>query len=452
MKRFLLISLMMFVIGLYAQKSPIVIDSLSNKKMINKDEAVKLAIFPEYPTLEQACLYESPDGQLYFEIMYKNENILIADRYNITKEQLEEIRQKIRTEREISLKKIKGPPDSVSEYNQNKNEGKLIFVWGYSVLTASIYGVSLPIALFADNNNGKQAAGSYLLITGGALAILINSTKDKQISVAEANLSLDYAVRGLFHGSLFFKSLLEVERNEVIPLLISLSSITEGAIAFNAAKKYNMNTGRSSYITMCHDILVCETYYLKSVFFKDSNKDRTIALSYLSAAATGTYGGFLKSKPDQYTEGDVNVIKTNLVIGIVLGVTVSDLLETNRSIEAGLISTGVAAGYFLGEKQALRRDISNNDAYFLGLYSTAGSLVGFGTSLLFQPNNKDNRKLNLVLISAGSLAGYYSYDRKIGNKLTEEKKDKDKKFSLNTSINPIAFNTKDTILNFRLNF
>jgi hypothetical protein len=452
MKRVLLFVLMMVSIGLYAQKTPVVIDSLSNTKIINKDEAVKLALFPEYPTLEQASLYESADGQLYFEIIYKKDNVLMVDRYNITKEQLAVIRQKIQAEREISLKNLKGQPDWVREYNQDKNDGRLIFVWGYSALTTFFYGTALPIAILSDGSNGKQAAGAYLLITGGTISFLINSTKDKEISKAEAGLSLDYALRGIVHGSLIYGALLDIRNKEMIPLLMTLNSIAEGTIAFNIADKYKMNTGQSSYITMCHDIVAGETAFLESVFLEDRISSDVMVLSILGAAATGTYSGFLRSRSDKYTFGDVHAIKTDIGIGIGLALTATDLLDANRSIMAGLITTGLAGGYLYGEKKALSRDISTNDGYFLSLYSTAGSLIGYGTSLLFQSENKDNHKLNMVLSSAGSIAGYYFYDRKIENSLTGSNKEKDSKFSLDTSINPMAFNTKNSILNFRVNF
>jgi hypothetical protein len=302
-------------------------------------------------------------------------------------------------------------------------------------------------------NEAGQAAGVYLIVNGATIYVLAKSIKTLEVSKAEASFSLDFAIRGLTHSYLLFHSIPQIKDSKAVPLLMSVVSIAEGKIALNKAKKYNFNTGQAAYITLMHDIAALEAENLKSSIIKNKLNKEVSAGGILFAAAAGTYTGFKRSESDLYTFGDVQAMKCKIGMGMGIGYTLSRLMETNKTIKFSLISGGLIAGLIDGERRALSRDVSKNDGYGLTLYTVSGSLIGLGSTLMIQNSNSNsNEKQCLALSSIGALTGHYFYEKKLKRTYSKKENDESSQFSLDTFINPMAYQTNHPVLTFKLDF
>ncbi|HOE91550.1 MAG TPA: hypothetical protein PLV22_06215, partial [Candidatus Cloacimonadota bacterium] len=177
--------------ALFADKQVMIIDSLYQISVINKDDAQELMLFSNYPGFTQAKLYLDDENNLFFEIIYSGESGLeIATEY-VNDEELQSIKDAIHKH-------------YANKTNALESEGKIRMILGYGYLTLGFYGYAIPISF---NLDGETAAGLYFLDSGLILGGLIYASNHADISNADADMSVSMATRGIIHGALLAKIL-----------------------------------------------------------------------------------------------------------------------------------------------------------------------------------------------------------------------------------------------------
>lgn len=448
MKKYFVIIFIFISVVLYATDKSIDVDSLSNTKIISAQDKDLVMLFPEYPGFEQARLYEIDSNNYYFEIIYRKNNELMVDRYNLSLAQLEELRNKIRFEKKVGLEGY--PKASENQPLREKDEGRLRFIWGYSTLTLSMYGISVPSSLELD---GPQAVGSYMLLSGSAITLLITGSKDKDITYGEANLSLNYAMRGILHGALLFDPIITIENDEDMLAFMSMVSLIEGTVAFKYAKSQCLTEGQADAIPLYHDFMMGVGLGILFANDIDNIKYGKINATLLISAIAGTDMGMQRCKAIDFTPGDVNGARTNWLLHGYTGLTLGALTDANQTITSLLFIACSMSGIEMGEDLAREYNLKASEGYYLALSTTAGGLVGIGLSLLGQNEDHSYIKSNMLLSTLGAHAGYYLYKRSLTRNTTYKSEKKSKsKLSMDSYINPMAYNSNQPILNLSIKF
>ncbi|HPM03075.1 MAG TPA: hypothetical protein PK816_13050, partial [Candidatus Cloacimonadota bacterium] len=79
--------------------------------------------------------------------------------------------------------------------------------------------------------------------------------------------------------------------------------------------------------------------------------------------------------------------------------------------------------------------------------------IGLGSTLMIQNSNSNsNEKQCLALSSIGALTGHYFYEKKLKRTYSKKENDESSQFSLDTFINPMAYQTNHPVLIFKLDF
>jgi len=79
--------------------------------------------------------------------------------------------------------------------------------------------------------------------------------------------------------------------------------------------------------------------------------------------------------------------------------------------------------------------------------------IGLGSTLMIQNSNSNsNEKQCLALSRIGALTGHYFYEKKLKRTYSKKENDESSQFSLDTFINPMAYQTNHPVLIFKLDF
>lgn len=449
MKMLMLTVLAIMSVILYGESVIIPADSLHDLNIILPSDHEAMSLFPDYKGFLQARLYQTDSTSFYFEIIYKPDDIILIDKYYISSLQLEELRLRIRDNRSISQKDLTNTSTLLEEKTSHKrNEGRLRFIWAYSALTVTYYAWAIPSNF---GLKGPQTAGTYMLLSGSTITYLIIGTKDKNISYADADFSINYALRGLLDGYLLME-LFGKSDSPATAQITSLVSIAEGVTAYQFSKKMNITEGQANAIPLYHDFLMAECLGLFIIADIDRFSEDIICGTELLAGFAGTGLGYFRSQKINYSAGDAIASRTLWYLYGSSALTLAVVIDANKEIGGFLYTTGGLAGILMGEKYAQSHQLSNAEGYYLALSTYAGFLVGFGVSLLGQSEDKNYKKSNLLLCSLGSVAGFYLYSSSLKNIKHASSYRSKKTISIEPSLNLWAYHTNESIINLKVRF
>lgn len=428
MKNAILLIFLISLSLLYADNQPVIIDSLHQISVIKSEEAKKLQIFSDYPGFTQAKLHQDSDAKYYFEIIHSGEQGLEIKKRYVTEAELIEIRKKLMSFHQNS-------------YTDKDNEGRLRIIIGYSYLTIGYYGWAIPVSM---NLDGQQTAGMYFLDSGLIIGSLLSMTKKSSVSYADADLSVQTATRGILHGILLTSALNQNIEQEVFGISACVSML-EGAFAYQFSQRNKLTEGQANAITLYHDFAGGQFVGLANSVnaFESNNVSLVNSLALLSLYSGASFGVYAGNKIN-FTKGDVIAARTTWNMYGLGSLAISQMADLNLTQTSLLYCLFATGGMENGEYLAKKYQLSTSTGNYLALSTVAGGLMGCGFSYMAKMDK------HLPLTSAGSVIGYYLYSKNMSSQHASVKENK--KFSFNTSINPMALKTNSPILNFQLNF
>ncbi|MDX9869563.1 MAG: hypothetical protein RBS92_02465 [Candidatus Cloacimonadales bacterium] len=428
MKYLIILIILIASCALFADKQVMIIDSLYQISVINKDDAQELKLFSNYPGFTQAKLYLDEENNLFFEIIYSGESGLeIATEY-VNDDELQSIKDAIHKH-------------YANKTNALESEGKIRMILGYGYLTLGFYGYAIPLSF---NLDGETAAGLYFLDSGLILGGLIFASNRANISNADADMSVSMATRGIIHGALLAK-ILDEEMDQSALGIMTLTSMSEGYLGYKFSRMHNITEGQANAIPLYHDYIGAQFLLLANAAnaLEEGNATLMSAGALLSFYSGLPYG-YYKSKQIDFTKGDAIAARTTWIMYGFGSMAISQMADLNQAQGSILFALSSAVGMLHGESIAKKQQLTTSQGNYLAVSTVAGALMGSGVSYLLKMDK------HLPLSSVGSIAGYYLYSSTQISKHNQKKEDT--KTSFNASINPFAYKTNSPILNFALKF
>ncbi len=387
------------------------LDSLKKINSIDRNLANRLSLFTEYKEFIQARLFQASPDSFLLEIEYKQQNQLYRKTKVLKQSEYEQLLGDFRSKYQLSL-------NSEDLLDQ---DGRIILIVGYGVNSLAYYSWSIPLAL---NLDGSTFAGAYTLLTGGTILAAMSLTKKKEVTIAEANLSLAFSQRGILHGFLLEFIITDEPSNDML-LLNSLVSVGEGLYAYKYAVNQKLTEGEAASIRIHHDFLLTETGALLWMTNNSEIFNKKSALTLLiGSCAGGAYLGKQISEKINFTAGDAIVLQNAWSLGASIALSTGVVGEASEKGYVSLYAAGAIAGLLGGEYMADRYDLSRADGSYLTLSTWSGGLIGYGTSLLIQGDRPDagQYKTRATLAALGSLTGFGLYTYRIESKKISSKK------------------------------
>jgi hypothetical protein len=426
MKKFIfLISSLLCMLSIPAQEKQVPMDESGKLTVIDRSLERKLKLFESYPGFKEARLYQTGDTLYVLEITTETQQNTERHKINFTETGIVDFRKSV--SEKLSYK----APGAL--LNQ---EGRTSLLIGSSIVSYAYYGTAA--AAIVGVSNYESTIGVYFLTSGIGFYLPFALTKDKEVTMGEANLSSYFQTRGIAYGALAPLIFSDSPDYRVVLGLGAATSIAGGIIGYNIAKKNKIDDGQAMTIGAYGDFgmgIGLGTAHLLGLLDGD-NPGTGIALSTLAGAAGGLYLGNYLSKKQYYTSGDAMMLYNAGLLGAYIPLSLVAISEPENAKWVSVAGTlGAIGGIYLGDKIAKKYDFSFRQGIFISLSEAAGGLIGMGLGYIFSNNNSVlGGKTALVLSGIGALAGFalttYSYSKDVNQE--------DKNLSFKMNINPLG--------------
>lgn len=321
------------------------------------------------------------------------------------------------------------------------DDGKLLFISGYSILSLAYYGLAIP---YSHPVLEDRRVPAYVFSNALLIGTLQKQFLSKKIHYKDVSFSLNMASRGILHGNALYYLLSHNEYNdEKVVLCSSLLSGLEAYSAYQLSFNQKLTLSQSNAIPLYHDVEVMNAASLMYSLdaYKRWNDDVKLGIGLLSAVK-GIQRGYIQGNKIDYTKGDAHFAHFNYLIGGAIGYLTADVFEFNQTLTGLSIYFCSNAGLLYGEYNARKYQISKSEAnkYFIVALGAGISLVGFAEG------DKEQAYKNIL---TGAIISYAFMEIYPGKGYQRKNQPN---FSFDYNINPFAFNSDTPIFNYSIKF
>ena len=417
---------------LYSQERQIPVDSANNIKIIDKELEKSLGLFPEYSSFEEAKLFQVTDTTFVLEIYYLKKGDLVKDRQYLTKQQLDEFRNRIQ---EKTLQKS-------LKFAINQ-EGRPLFIGATTALSV-YYAIGFGSYI---NASDKVKAAIVPLTMGAGFFLPFYLTMNIEVTNGMANLAAGTGVLGIGLGySLNTFADIDLDRSEsfIFPTILSISGLLGGA---SYAKANKISEGKADAIASMSFIGAPYFLGLTYVLFGDKVTSDQLAGGFILGGIGGAFlGNFLSNKID-FAPGDAGVLPdfgiftTTTILGAAeMGAILLALEIENPRTNVGLLLLGAALGGLRGGYLASKYDFSNAQGNYIALGTFGGTLIGSGICLLLF--DKYSNAIPIITMLFGELGFNLTFLA-----LANKQKNENVSGKLDFNLNPFALSNKAREIN-----
>jgi len=429
----LLAALFLFgALQLVAQEKQVTFDTAGRIRSVDALMAQKIGQFTEYPDFREAFLYQTNDSTFTLEIVTGSKNDIYRTRKMLNLAETEALRASIE---EMLLQKS---PKSL--LNQ---EGRTQLLLMNSLISYSFYGSAVSSIISSD-----FSPAVYLLSAGAGFITPLLITRNKEVTLPQAGLTIYGQSRGIIHGMLLPVLFGSDDLDFRLVLGFGMAgSIAEGLLGYKWAKKSGYDVGQVSTLGLFSDwgmvIGLGATHALGLYSGDHSFTGNLFAMSVLGGAAGGMIIGNSFAKKGYYSQGDAGVSSNLAVAGAYLPVALLSIAEPDDPRWYTAVGTlGAAAGLYAGDRLARKYEFSNRQAMFTSLSMIGGGLLGAGVgNIIAQAQDNDEYWYDYdptwmtVLSAVGAVAGVsvalLSY--------TKDSNKENKNLSFRLQMNPLGF-------------
>lgn len=385
--------------NLQAQEQQVALDREGRLFSIDQTLDLKLKLFTHYPDFLEAKLYQVNDTSFLLEVLSKVSNQTIRSREMMTNIQAEELRQ------QVSERLALHAPRAL--LNQDGRSQLLVIS---SIISFGYYGPSIPIIL---NSFGTSTAGLYLLTAGTGFFLPFAMTKNRDVTIAQSQLTTYGQTRGILYGILFLRMFdNEVDYRASLGMGLATSVISAFA-GYGWATRSGMTADRVATIGAYGDLgmLIGVGTGFTLGIAEGSYPSRLTAFSLLSGAAGGIMMGNYLGKKDYYTQGDAIVAAGSASLGAYIPMSLLSLIEPDDYRWYSAFGTaGMVGGLLYGDRLAKKHDFSTRQSILIVLSQSAGGLIGAGLGYLIPGPTNDihdiKTKTLAIMTGLGALAGF----------------------------------------------
>ncbi len=393
--KFSYVFMIIFVFGFWeicaAQEVQVSLDQEGKIEVIDSKLEKKLGLFKDYNNFKEARLFKTSDSTYVLEISYKEQQKVLRTRLPLTADETKDLQKEV-TDRIQE----KSPETGLDQ------EGRTKLIRGCLGLSMGFYGWALPAAL--NTNDGKLAAGLYMLTSGAGYFIPFTATRNMQVSDAAATLFLYGGTRGIWHGIALAGMLSDDPGRGLLFAGIGVS-LAEAFIGFNMADKYNMSAGTAEVIGVGGDFGL--GLGLGTAVLMES--DRVAAAgTILLGSGLGLISGKWLAGQQPYTRGDAQVLNGTGLLGAYIPLALVDMTGTdNEKAYVAASMLGSVTGLWLGQKLVKGKDFTTAQGYLIELSELAGGLLGLGFAYILSPKDNVNSTLFLTSSAVGAAGGFW---------------------------------------------
>lgn len=409
--------------GVFAQEKLVKIIPGADIQILDEKKGAKTYLAEEYPGFTEARLYLMADSTYALEIFYVKDQNLFKERKYLSQEETEAFRDKLYNQYFHGY--------TEKEFDQS---GRTLLLTGSSVVGLGYYGYALPLSLSVEDE--KTFLALYMLSSGAGFFIPLATTKNIEVTRAQASMTLWGQSRGIYHGIALSHGLINTPEPEPVLGIGIATSVLEGFINFQLAGKWNFTSGDASVYQMGGDMGAIGGLLLADAFnLYARDNARGVLLTSLAGSVAGLAGGKYLADSRQYTVGDAIYMRSSVVLGSHVSVSLVNLFQPGESkpYTIGALLGGAAGGILAG-RNLKGKDYTTGQGILIAVGQLAGGLLGFGVGYLVASDPSDSEIL-LISSAIGAGGGFALLSSQLAPKKQNEATD----VSLHLNLNPLGF-------------
>lgn len=399
--------------ALFSQEVQVPLDKDNKIMVIDQEMESKLGLFGDNSGFVDAKLFKINNDLFILEITYKVDSKIHRKRKELTKAEVDELRQK------VSDNIIKGNPKV-----QLDQEGRTEFLVKTTLLSLGLYAPTVTTVL---NLEEESAVSGYLITSAAGFFLPYYLTEDESVTKAQSELAIYGGIAGASHFA-FLDLIINnddvIDDDEILDsewrlALTSLFSIGELIAGYHIAKNLNMSEGTAEVITSTGTLGTLyglATYGMFDsyegddfiTYGEDSPGYGTLGLLG-SLAGMGT-GYYLSTKQD-FSKGDAAVYTFAGYLGAWIPFSVfasfADDLDSPAPVYGSMI-LGSMAGLYVGNHLIKGKNFSKADGTIISWGSFISGLLGAGIGVLIDESEPTTTMLLSTAFSTGAFAFFYN--------------------------------------------
>lgn len=387
-------------------------------------------LFLDVPDFQSARLFRQENGTLVLEVSWVEAGRLVRERSVLPPAAAEALRREVET--------ALAAPDRAVPVSR---EGRGGLVWAATGLGLGFYGWAVPIALNIGDERGAVAA--YLLTAASSFYLPYRLTRERSVTDAHRNLSLWGATRGALYGGTLGFALtnrggvpnFEEDEDDEWRLRLALAtagSITGGVLGFKAVDWTEIDEGTADLWGALADFSTAAgfgTGYVLGLYDEEArvgpdgfpvNEEADLLpgnLLALGFAGAGLYGARSVGRREDYTVGDVHVLRSMGLVGAQALLPVANLVDRDEGkVHVAAAMLGAGPGLWLGNRLLRDQSFSGGDGLLVAAGHLAGGLLGAGLTYLVAPEGDREALIYFTTTAAGSAAGLAFTYRALSNR------------------------------------
>lgn len=465
----------------------------TNKKIsiINNEINKQYNIFPEYPNLVEAKLFQKDSISFYTDILVLD-TLSLSNKISksISKDEINIINEKLKSSVLVS-----NFSEKVADTLNNKNKlekslwdsldqtGRYTLLWGTTLSTMFIHAPIWIFGLGIDFDSGASLTGTtYLASTAIGYGLPSLLVQNNEITKAEAELSLMGLNFGVVNTALLgfsidnnFINFSGSNRFKPELLILSIGGIAQAVQGYQFAKRKKLTHGEAELLINSNVSGVVNgflLYYLaysainsfdknNEFFVSEYNINAACATALVSGAAK-SYFAYQSMKKYNYTTADVTTISYAGLLGYAWGgyfcyELINAFENTNPTLLTALFLTSNLAAEYAANDFVSRIDIPDTKSNDISLSTFIGLLSGGAINLLVK---SDSPRFNTLIPLVGATIGYLwgvssatsSKIKDKGSHLTLDLNFQPENYYLSFNQNKEYFRKSSEILGIRIGF
>lgn len=417
--------------SIFAQELLVNIIPQADIQVLDEKKGARTYLADEYPGFTEARLYLMTDSSYALEIFYVKDKQLFKERKYLSADEVVTFRERLYNQYFHGY--------TQKEFDQS---GRSLLLTGSSVIGLGYYGYALPLSLSVEDE--KTFLALYMLSSGAGFFVPFATTKNVEVTRAQASMTLWGQSRGIYHGITLSHGLLNAPEPEPVLGMGIATSILEGFLNFQLADNWKFNAGDASVYQMGGDmgaiggLLVADAFNLYQQEYA-----RGVLLTSLAGSVAGLAGGKYLADTRQYTVGDAIFLRSSVVLGSHISVSLVNLFQPGKSkpYTLGALIGGTAGG-ILGGRYLKGKDYTTGQGILIAVGQLAGGLLGFGIGYLVASDPSDSEIL-LISSAIGAGGGFAL----LSSQFTPKKRKETTDVNLNINLNPLGFYHPKTLNN-----
>lgn len=359
---------------------------------IDRVLARRLGLFLEaYPDFQTARLYQTSADAFVLEVTVGDGG---RRRVPMTPDEVEVLR------RDVADRMARAAPERLVD-----QEGRPRLLAGATALGLGFYGWAAPATFEADDPN--TAIGLYMVVSASSFALPFMATQRATVTMADADLALYGASRGIAHG-VFLREALDphhdIDTGQVLGMAM-VASIAEGTAFYSWSRSSELEPGVTRTMGTLGDYGMLSTIGLVSVATPGGLPRTSMGWSALCGSAAGVAAGRMFAAGRGFSGGDAGVMRTATLVGAFTGASIGDLARGGGGPDDPWIIGAITGGgiaFVAGNGLVAGHDFTEGQSRMVAYGTGAGALLGLGLAFL----TVDEEDAGGVITAGGAVLGF----------------------------------------------